>query len=198
MTELETRLHAPEASASEIMKAVEHLLPLNLFPTPGRDEALNGTIRIRLEEIAAQSESGLVPIHGRMFAQWLHYAFPRDCPYPHEMGLINPMTPAEYIEAAGKVVGGSDDPTVVLDSDLDKLEKDPHTLLPPSPHAGAKMWKAKEELLISSTALDNWIGICLRSLAGMLLMTGLLVTILKSIRHLRKVLSTNKAAKAAK
>ncbi|OLP24478.1 hypothetical protein AK812_SmicGene48940, partial [Symbiodinium microadriaticum] len=22
------------------------------------------------------------PLHGRLFAQWMHYAFPHECPYP--------------------------------------------------------------------------------------------------------------------
>merc|ERR1719440_1308231 len=101
MAQLESRLRSPDASTSEIMTAVESLIPLSPFPTPGGRKALNTTLRSRLEEIAAQSEDGLVPIHGRLFAQWLHYAFPRDCPYPHEGGSVNPMTPGEFVEAAG-------------------------------------------------------------------------------------------------
>jgi hypothetical protein len=31
----------------------------------------------------ADRHSGLVPLHGRLFAQWMHYAFPSECPYPH-------------------------------------------------------------------------------------------------------------------
>ena len=27
-----------------------------------------------------------VPLHGRLFAQWMHYAFPRHCPFPHVSG----------------------------------------------------------------------------------------------------------------
>merc|ERR1740130_1348678 len=119
MAQLESRLQAPDASTSEIMKAVEHLLPLSPFPTPGLDEALNGTLRTRLEEIAAQNEAGMVPIHGRLFAQWLHYAFPRDCPYPHETGSVNPMTPGEWFEAKKNNTAGAsgEDPTMVLQSE---------------------------------------------------------------------------------
>merc|ERR1740130_1092888 len=169
MAQLESRLQAPDASTSEIMKAVEHLLPLSPFPTPGLDEALNGTLRTRLEEIAAQNEAGMVPIHGRLFAQWLHYAFPRDCPYPHETGSVNPMTPGEWFEANKNTtdffLGGDDDPTLVLESELQKLANHPDTLLPPSPHAGKMMWVAKEELLNSSTASDEWLGMCMRAVA---------------------------------
>merc|ERR1719487_3173194 len=100
------------ASTLEIMKTVQYLLPLSPFPTPGREQALNGTLRIRLEEIAAQNEDGLVPIHGRLFAQWLHYAFPRDCPYPHVAGTTNPETPLRYEEALGVV-----DATIATEKD---------------------------------------------------------------------------------
>merc|ERR1719311_1552987 len=54
----------------------------------------------RLDEIAAE-HSGTVPLHGRLFAQWLHHAFPRECPYPHLSGTTNPLNPDEW-EAAGE------------------------------------------------------------------------------------------------
>merc|ERR1719413_222807 len=43
----------------------------------------------RLGEIA-DHHNGLVPLHGRLFAQWLHHAYPLECPYPHEAGTTNP------------------------------------------------------------------------------------------------------------
>jgi len=190
MAQLESGLRAPKANTSEIIKVVESLISLSSFPTPGIRRALNTTLGTRLDEIAATNEDGLVPIHGRLFAQWLHYAFPRDCEYPHESGSIAPMTPAEWFEARGSQ--GAKDPTIVSEEVLEKMAKAPETLLPPSPHAGAKMWVKKEQLLISSTASDEWLGTCLRSLAGMLVVTALLLTILKSVHHIRKVLSQNK------
>merc|ERR1719388_238014 len=53
-----------------------------------------------LGEIAAV-HGGRVPLHGRLFAQWLHYAFPRDCPFPHKAGTIDPQTPVNYKESMG-------------------------------------------------------------------------------------------------
>merc|ERR550525_1617555 len=40
---------------------------------------------------------GHVPLHGRLFMQWLHHAYPRDCPYPHASGTINPVTQDEWL-----------------------------------------------------------------------------------------------------
>merc|ERR1740117_516176 len=39
--------------------------------------------------------SGMVPLHGRLFAQWLHYVFPRVCPFPHQEGTIDPRSKNE-------------------------------------------------------------------------------------------------------
>jgi len=47
-----------------------------------------------LEKIAADN-GGTVPLHGRLFAQWLHYAFPRECPFP-SAGKVQMATPSEY------------------------------------------------------------------------------------------------------
>merc|ERR1712083_252700 len=45
----------------------------------------------RLEEVATH-HGGLVPLHGRLFAQWMHHAYPRECRYPHVSGTTNPAT----------------------------------------------------------------------------------------------------------
>merc|ERR1719195_632118 len=54
----------------------------------------------RLEEVAAIND-GKVNLHGRLFAQWMHHAFPRECPYPHEAGTTSPQTADEWMEETG-------------------------------------------------------------------------------------------------
>jgi len=58
------------------------------------------TLRRRLFGIA-EKNGGKVPIHGRLFAQWMHHAFPATCPYPHEAGTTNPQTPDEWMAENG-------------------------------------------------------------------------------------------------
>ena len=41
----------------------------------------------RLAEVATH-HSGQIPLHGRLFAQWMHLAFPGECPYPHKSGTV--------------------------------------------------------------------------------------------------------------
>jgi len=56
---------------------------------------LAGALTEQLEQIA-KAQGGMVPVHGRLFAQWLHYAFPRECPFPHKMGMVSAVTPTQY------------------------------------------------------------------------------------------------------
>jgi len=55
----------------------------------------------RLEQVAAQHH-GQVPIHGRLFAQWMHHAFPRECPYPHQSRSIAQLTPDAWMYSSGE------------------------------------------------------------------------------------------------
>merc|ERR1719383_516752 len=63
---------------------------------------LSKAILDKLQELA-DHHGGKVPIHGRLFAQWLHIVFPRECPYPHVSGTIQPKTSKEW-KASGKTV----------------------------------------------------------------------------------------------
>jgi len=61
---------------------------------------LTGSLTEQLHKVA-QSNNGLVPLHGRLFAQWLHYAFPRECAFPHKVGTFSKaqtMTPEKFGE----------------------------------------------------------------------------------------------------
>mmetsp|Transcript_44001 Transcript_44001/g.68580 ORF Transcript_44001/g.68580 Transcript_44001/m.68580 type:complete len:559 (+) Transcript_44001:74-1750(+) len=55
----------------------------------------------RLHGIASMHE-GFVPLHGRLFAQWMHHVFPRECPYPHAHGMTSPQTPDEWMQQNGE------------------------------------------------------------------------------------------------
>merc|ERR1719210_3222003 len=53
-----------------------------------------------LEEIATKHQ-GKIPLHGRLFSQWMHHAYPRECPYPHQSSTSKPMTADEWLQEAG-------------------------------------------------------------------------------------------------
>merc|ERR1719326_2696119 len=56
---------------------------------------LTGNMQQQLEQIAS-THGGQVPLHGRLFAQWLHYVFPQECPFPHKSGTASTATPIEF------------------------------------------------------------------------------------------------------
>jgi hypothetical protein len=66
--------------------AAPHILALLLgnMTTSSIDEArpLSKDLVQKLSAIATKN-GGKVPLHGRLFAQWLHFALPYECPYPH-------------------------------------------------------------------------------------------------------------------
>lgn len=93
---LEKQIAAPAAPVSRIIEVVE-LLPSATVEAP---RTLPAPLLERLEEIAAQ-HGGLVPFHGRLFNQWLHHAYPRECPYPHLSGTSNPVTPDKFVAETG-------------------------------------------------------------------------------------------------
>jgi len=92
---LEAKVAAPEAAPETILDIVASL-PSATIRAP---RELSRSLADRLREVA-RGHGGAVPLHGRLFAQWLHHAYPRECPYPH-VGKINPMTADEWMQANG-------------------------------------------------------------------------------------------------
>merc|ERR1712182_10308 len=60
------------------------------------NRSLSSWLLARLDEVA-KHHGGHIPLHGRLFAQWIHYAYPRECPYPHVAGAIAPKTMEEVL-----------------------------------------------------------------------------------------------------
>jgi hypothetical protein len=93
--EIELQIGRPTASPEEIMEIVA-----NLSSSSSEDDEppiFNQGFEEQLRNVAAP-HGGQVPLHGRLFAQWLHYAFPRECPFPHKAGsyATHTLTPTEF------------------------------------------------------------------------------------------------------
>merc|ERR1719299_350748 len=56
---------------------------------------IDDALRAQLLKIA-ETHGGKVPLHGRLFAQWLHYVFPRECSFPHKAGAHKALSPQQY------------------------------------------------------------------------------------------------------
>mmetsp|Transcript_10701 Transcript_10701/g.20107 ORF Transcript_10701/g.20107 Transcript_10701/m.20107 type:complete len:551 (-) Transcript_10701:46-1698(-) len=129
LTGLEQVLKSHEASSEAILAAVNRSIAPSLAK--------------RLREIG-DHHGGMVPLHGRLFAQWLHHLFPRDCPYPHMSGTTSPLRPEIFEEEMGQSVGASEDEMIqhVQSATWKK---------PPAHEDGmcSSMWTMEEELVDS-------------------------------------------------
>ncbi|CAE7768311.1 NITA [Symbiodinium sp. KB8] len=134
MGHLEAKVAAPQAEPKEILEIVASL-PSATVRTP---RELPETLTARLHEVAAQ-HGGSVPLHGRLFAQWLHHAYPRECPYPHTAGKTSPMTADEWMQARGQPVSATtEDMKRYVDA------------VPSAPAPVGLPWSGEEQLVTST------------------------------------------------
>jgi hypothetical protein len=96
MGSIEAQVGSSEASPDRIIDIVSGLSS-DSVEAP-RD--LPTMLSLRLEEIAAR-HSGTVPLHGRLFAQWMHHAFPRECSFPHMSGTTQRIGVNAFTERTG-------------------------------------------------------------------------------------------------
>jgi len=103
MAEIEARVGRPSAVPEDIVQIVSNLAS----DTVEAPRKLSTAQLSRLQEIA-DHHSGQVPLHGRLFAQWMHHAYPRECPFPHVSGTTSPVTQDEW-EGQGKVTEATEE-----------------------------------------------------------------------------------------
>jgi len=137
MGDIENAVQEPSVSVAQLLGIVGNLSSLSSV-----DEELprlSGPITEQLRRIA-DAHGGNVPLHGRLFAQWLHYVFPRECPFPHKTGAFNAhtLTPASF----GKDYIASKS-EMKLQVDIAEEEEDPNSV-----QGGEWMsqWSEEEEL----------------------------------------------------
>lgn len=92
---IERAVAQPFATPAQVASVVSHL-ESDTVPAPRNLSMLQFK---RLDEIA-DVHAGQIPLHGRLFAQWMHHAYPRECRYPHVSGTTTPMTQQEFNEAS--------------------------------------------------------------------------------------------------
>merc|ERR1719203_1087070 len=136
MDHIEHHFAEPTAAPADI---VDFVTSLPSSTVPGGRTMPNILVQ-RLLEIAARYD-GQVPLHGRLFAQWMHHAYPRECPYPHISGTTQPQTVKEY-KAQNKQ-------SPVLSKDA--LKEAVEAAEPETEDAGSDectMWSEHEELYV--------------------------------------------------
>jgi len=94
--DLEQKIGASQAKPTTIATLVANLASSTVAAPHQIASSLIG----RLDEIAA-ANGGVVPLHSRLFAQWMHHIFPRECSYPHMSGTTSAATQDEWMEESG-------------------------------------------------------------------------------------------------
>merc|ERR1719215_1238372 len=144
MDHIEHHFAGPLAKPSEVAAFVASL-PSSSVAT-GR--ALSPILLDRLDQIA-EHHGGFVPIHGRLFAQWMHHAYPRECPYPHLAGAAQPKTTKEYYKHTGQMPTTSKDKMTEIVAEIGSASPDAAL------HASGECtaWSHDEEMRIGGGAL---------------------------------------------
>merc|ERR1719221_2109619 len=88
------------ASSSALPARIAEVVSSLQSDTVDAPRNLSAALHSRLDEIAA-FHSGRIPLHGRLFAQWMHHAYPRECSFPHVSGTTNPLSQLEFVEQVG-------------------------------------------------------------------------------------------------
>merc|ERR1719195_2145231 len=91
---LERELRGSSVAPSDVLAAVARLSSDSVHAPRNLSVALQS----RLDGIA-QIHGGIVPLHGRLFTQWMHHAYPRECRFPHVIGAVNRISPNEWMDA---------------------------------------------------------------------------------------------------
>lgn len=111
---LERELPTPSAFPARIAEVVSAMHSETVIAPRNLSAALLG----RLEEIGSL-HGGQVPMHGRLFSQWMHHAYPRECPFPHVSGTTSPMSPDEWMAIHGiEKLEASDEEMVLHNSNV--------------------------------------------------------------------------------
>jgi hypothetical protein len=158
--QVERRLAAPAASAEEVA-AIVAAIPSATVPAP---RSLSKPLLRRLGEIA-EHHDGQVPLHGRLFSQWLHHAFPRECPYPHAAGTTSPMTPEEWMAESGESATVTAEVAQEHAGARTSAEKEDEEV-------GAVPWSGVEELVHSVAPQPRSAGSLRAAVKGILFLVG--------------------------
>lgn len=191
MGHIEAAVGQPDGTTAKVFEVVGNLAS-NTEKAP---REISPQLRALLGEVASHHD-GRVPLHGRLFAQWMHHVYPHECPYPHKSGSTKPMSPDEWMEERGSEAVAEDHDMLFHVTDPPSAEgTDPVTgatsskganALSNSASAGSKplMWTVEEELVVTTTRPPLR---AFRSLWGFIRNVGILIALVTMGMSLRQV-----------
>jgi len=96
MRQIETSVRGPIGTVPQILSLVQSLSSRSMA---ARD--LPQSLVSKLYEVAALHD-GQVPIHSRLFSEWMHHAFPMDCPSPTDANSME-FSPEEVAKISSGI-----------------------------------------------------------------------------------------------
>merc|ERR1719316_1907199 len=96
--EVERGISAPLGAVGDIARIVSQISS----DTVEAPRNLTSELMSKLDSVASR-HGGRIPLHGRLFAQWMHHAFPNECPHPHVSGTTAPKTTVAFKKSGGMV-----------------------------------------------------------------------------------------------
>jgi hypothetical protein len=177
---LEERLEAPEAAVSAIASVVESL-PSSTVSLP---RELSASLRRRLDDIALH-HGGQVPLHGRLFAQWMHHAYPHECPYPHMSGTTSQQSSDEWTVETGTEATATEEEMAQFTNVTEIQDQEEQDEITP--------WSHEEELLVSrpSTVLRADLSATPPILRSAMLLLAAVSLAFGMVQSFKSTLSTN-------
>jgi hypothetical protein len=149
LTHLENDIRASEAAPARILDLVS-ALPSATVAAP---RELSSTLRRRLDDIA-ETHGGTVPLHGRLFGQWMHNVYPRECPYPHISGVTAPVSALDFKKESGEEHTASKDDIERIVNESQAFRSASSSNVTEDEIAELMPWSIDEELLVVRTAPD--------------------------------------------
>jgi len=138
---IERQVRGTTASPNEIATMVA-ALPSN---TVAANRTLSSSQFHRLFRIA-EMHGGRVPIHGRLFMQWMHMVYPRECAYPHMSGTTRPLSPDAWLASTNK------DPTATNEEMRSFVNAPAQTNQTTGDQGQCGRWVEEEELYVGPTS----------------------------------------------
>jgi len=139
--EIEGAIQHPTATVEQLLSVVRNISS----PSSKNDQPpiLKGALTEQLRRVA-EAHGGEVPLHGRLFSQWMHYAFPRECPFPHKAGAYSQhtLTPGAF---GGGYIASKDE----MREHVSQTEHAPGIS---STEDWMSQWSSEEELFADYTA----------------------------------------------
>lgn len=89
LSSVEEAVQGPVGKPEQVMMAV-----WNMTAEENRGR-FQGNLLAQLSHIAS-AHKGKIPLHGRLFRQWMHYAFPQECSFVHRAGSVSAKSPLEF------------------------------------------------------------------------------------------------------